>query len=148
MPDQAVISFYDVTDQREKELAYERLIQSSEMIAEDQVTTFECNLSQDEIEKVSGKLVGSLPHSSGLDAQAAEYGKFIHEDERAQVLEILNRVNLTKSFYRGVYTHDLEFRLIHEGEYRWYRLSVQVVKYADNDDLKAFVVVRDINEKK
>ncbi|MEA5019429.1 MAG: diguanylate cyclase [Gordonibacter sp.] len=148
VPDQAVISFYDVTDQREKELAYERLIQSSEMIAEDQVTTFECNLSQDEIEKVSGKLVGTLPRRSGLDAQAAEYGKFIHEDERAQVLEILNRVNLTKSFYRGVYTHDLEFRLMHEGAYRWYRLSVQVVKYVDNDDLKAFVVVRDINEKK
>lgn len=148
VPDQAVISFYDVTDQREKEIAYERLIQSSELLAEDQVTAFECNLTQDEIEKVSGNLVGSLPRSSGLDAQAAEYGKFVHEDERAQVLEILNRVNLTKSFYRGVYAHDLEFRLVHDGECRWLRLSVQVVKYADNDDLKAFVVVRDINEKK
>ena len=147
-PDQAVISFYDVTQQRERELAYERMRQEAAAVPQEQITTFSCNLTQNEVDESSGSLINDLASGQDFDAYTQAYSALTHPDDQPALRRLMNRASLTARFKNGVSSHTLEFRLHLGGAYRWLRLSVQVVKYADNDDLKAFVVIRDIDAQK
>lgn len=147
-PDQAIISFYDITQQREKELAYERLRQEAESVPQEQITTFSCNLTQNEVDKTAGLLINSLANGEGFDAYTMTYVALTHPEDQQALAQLMERSNLTARFKEGISSHTLEFRMKIAGAYRWLRLNVQVVEYADNNDLKAFVVIRDINAQK
>ena len=147
-PDQAVISFYDVTKQRENELAFQRLRQETSMVPQEQISTFACNLTRNEIDESTGSLINSLACEQSFDAYTEAYSQLTHPDDKEALCRLMNRENLIKQFGNGVFSHELEFRMRMSEKYRWLLLSVQVVKYADNDNLKAFVAIRDIDSRK
>ncbi|NCB33062.1 MAG: diguanylate cyclase [Erysipelotrichia bacterium] len=147
-PDQAVISFYDITQQREKELAYERLRQEAESVPSQQITTFACNLTRNVIDESAGHLINNLASDQNFDAYTETYSSLAHPDDRQALRQLMDCTGLTKQFQNGIFSHKLEFRMKFGENYRWLQLSIQVVKYADNDDLKAFVAVLDIDAKK
>lgn len=147
-PNQAVMSFYDITQQREKELAYERMRQEASAVPQKQITTFACNLTQNEIDESGGRLINDLASEQDFDAYTEAYALLTHPNEQQTLRQLMNRANLMEWFKNGASSHALEFRMRVDGDYRWLLLSVQVVKYVDNDDLKAFVVIRDIDAQK
>ena len=147
-PDQAVFSFYDITQQREKELAYERLRQEAESVPPQQITTFACNLTRNTIDESAGHLINDLASERDFDAYTEAYCALTHPDDQQALRRLMDRIGLTKRFQNGVFLHTLEFRMQIGDSYRWLQLSVQVVKYADNDDLKAFVAILDIDVQK
>ena len=147
-PDQTIISFYDITVQREKELAYERMLLEADSLPEKQVSTFECNLTHDEIDKTKGGLIPDLKNGLGFDAQTNEFLGKIHPDDWEGIKQLMNREYLIEQFKNGVSTFQIDYRMLLNGEYRWLELKVQVVKYNDNNEMKAFVIIRDIDQQK
>lgn len=147
-PDQAVISLYDVTQQREKELAYERLRQEAASVPAEQITTFACNLTRNEIDESAGRLINDLANEQDFDAYTKAYCALTHPDDRQALLRIMERSGLMERFKNGISSHTLEFRMRIGEDYRWLQLNVQIVKYTDNDDLKAFVAILDIDTQK
>ncbi len=147
-PDQTIISFYDVTIQREKELAYERMLLEADSLPSEQVSAFECNLTHDEIDKTSGQLIPGLKNGLGFDAQTNKFIGKIHKDDWEKIKQLMNREYLNQQFKNGVSAFQLEYRMLLNQKYRWLELKVQVVKYNDNDEMKAFVVIRDIDTQK
>lgn len=147
-PEQAVISFYDITEQREKELAYERIRMEAAAVPQERITTFECNLTQGGIERITGGLINTLVEGNDFDSRTEGYLHLTYPEDKQALRQLMNRASLMERFRSGVSSLSLEFRMMIDGRYQWLLLSIQVVKYADNDDLKAFVATRDIDEEK
>lgn len=146
--DQAIISFYDITEQREKELAYELLRMETESMPKEQITTFECNITQDKIDKINGNLIKDMTDSLGFDERTRVYLSQTHNSDKVQLAHLMNRNYLMGSFANGAYSHKLEFRMKINDVYHWLLLSIQIVEYNDNNDIKAYVAIRDIDTKK
>ncbi|MEG0751181.1 MAG: diguanylate cyclase [Oscillospiraceae bacterium] len=149
-PKHGIVSFYDITESREKELAYERIRQDILSIPQSEISAFECNLTRDTTEKIDGKLLGaSFDISASFDERTSEVLNQIHPDDRKKYSEIMHRERLLADFSEEIYSKSLEYRRKLDGSgYKWVRLTVQLVRYSDSNEIKAFVVVRDIDAKK
>ena len=148
-PQHGVVSFGDITQAREKELAYERFRQEREMLPKEQVATFDCNLTADTTEFMGGSLLDSNDIEMGFDQRTETRAKYIHPDDRARYSALMNREGLLMAFDHGISSFSLEYRrIIKDQDYHWVRNELQLVQYPDSQEIKAFVVVRDINAEK
>lgn len=148
-PVQAIASFSDVTEQREKEVIYRRWRQSLEERSPEEYTLFECNLTRDEPEIHEGTLLHFNYDAQSLDfdMRTLEYAqRFVGRDDQTAYLDLVNRDKLLANYFRGVRTASLVYREHDpEGRIRWIRLSVQMVEYPDSSDVKVYLYYRDID---
>ncbi|MDO4573270.1 MAG: GGDEF domain-containing protein, partial [Clostridia bacterium] len=146
-PSHAIISFYDNSDTREKEIAYQKWQSSLAALLAENAIYLEINLSQDRIEREEN--LG--PENAGRTGQRLSdyvaYGT-THitwpedvEDFRA----FFDRERLLGLYYAGRTMDQLEYRAIIGGQPQWFRADVQMVKYPYTDDVKAFVIYTNID---
>ncbi|MEG2174534.1 MAG: EAL domain-containing protein [Oscillospiraceae bacterium] len=151
-PIQAVVTFYDATEQREQAIAYEKWKQEIASMPSDKTAVLECNLSRDLIESESGELV-TLSRGlacASFDARTTAYAdQHVYEAECLAYRTLLNRKNLISAFHKNLRTHALDYRELRgDGSVHWMRLSVQLVLYPDSQDIKAYLIIRDIDVEK
>lgn len=151
-PRAAVISCFDCTQQRERELAYAKWQLELACMPKEKTALFEWNLTKDFSDGEEGELIPmfrDFPISS-FDARTEAYSStMVHEADRAAYQAMLKRERLIGAYYDNV-THDgMDYREIKEdGAYRWMNLSIQLVPYPDSEDVKAYVSIRDIDASK
>lgn len=150
-PVQLIVSYCDVTDKREKEIIYEKWKNELASMPANKAIVFECNLTRDITESVEGDYLRPLNEtaSARFDERTQIRSVMVDPDDRAAFLSLVNRKWLIGSFYDGKYTHSLEYRINRDGKgHRWVRMDIQLVQYPDIDDIKAYIVVNDIDEEK
>ena len=149
-PSTAIISYFDNTEQRERELAYSKWQQELDGIPYESAALYEWNLTKDLCDGQRGSLV--LPFDLERDSfnERSEYlaDGHVFEDDRAAFLAMMNREHLMAMYFSKVYQCSLDYRHIDGGEIRWRRISLQLVPYPDGEDIKAYVTVRDIDDEK
>ena len=149
---QAIVTFMNITEQREKELAYEKWRQTISELPQESMMLFEYNLTRDQYGRQEGglmpKISSKMPQSfNGRTSFTA--GKIIFPEDRQRYIEFVNRENLLSRYYSGEHEIQMEFRLIRsKGIYHWVNLSIQMVPYPDSSDIKAFLLYQDIDERK
>lgn len=144
-----IVSFFDNTQQREKDLAYQKWQQELLGIPASMRAVFECNLSIDSLDKADVALSGLDMQDiyPGFDERTARRAPSVHPQEREEFVSLLSRERLLSDYSRGIFSHELKYRAKNEhGEYRWLKLSMQLVKYPDSDEIKAYILVIDIDE--
>ena len=151
-PLQAIVSFMNITEQREKELAYEKWRQTISELPQESMMLFEYNLTQDQYGRQEGglmpKISSKMPKSFN-DRTSFTAGKIIFPEDRRRYTEFVNRENLLSRYYSGEHEIQMEFRLIRsKGIYHWVNLSIQMVPYPDSSDIKAFLLYQDIDKRK
>ncbi|MEG1560643.1 MAG: diguanylate cyclase [Clostridia bacterium] len=150
-PERAIIIGEDVTDIREKELAYQKWRQEVDSIPKEKLALFECNLTLDTLDKVEGNLLAlqmDMPYE-GFDARSIMRSENIHPEDRATYLRIANRKHLMSEYDAGHFFHELEYRtLTADNQYIWIHVSIQLVKYPNTNNIKAYMMVLDVDEKK
>lgn len=148
-PRHAIVSFRDITEERERELAYERFRQERQMLPKEQVSTFDCNLTRDTTEYIGGELLSGVDYELTFDQRTAGRVKFVHPEDREKYIALMDRERLLEGFSNGISSYSLEYRrIIGGGQYKWIRNELQLVQYPDSQEVKAFVVVRNIDEEK
>ncbi|MEF9921379.1 MAG: diguanylate cyclase [Anaerovoracaceae bacterium] len=148
-PQYGIISFYDISDTREKEMAYERIKQSYSNTPTEKISTFESNLTRDIIEKIEGDLLEKFDKTLSFNDYTLEQSKTVYFDDKQPLIELMNRERLLDDFENGINKHSFDYRSFQsEHSYRWVRLSVQLVRYPDSKDVKAFIITTDIDEEK
>lgn len=148
----AIISFTNVTRQREQEIVYENWRRSMDALPEDGYRLVECNLTLDMLEHEEGSFMDWLSENRpvGFNARTVEDTHlFVHEEDQEQYTSILNRESLLSQYYQGKYEVNAELRMRDGMDvFRWIEISVQMVPYPDSEDVKAFVLYKDIDARK
>ncbi|MDO4581557.1 MAG: sensor domain-containing diguanylate cyclase [Bacillota bacterium] len=152
-PLHAIVSFVDVTEMREKELAYEMWINSLRLMPAEQMMLVEYNITQDSCDNIMGMLFGIVdyPAGSGFNERNLYFGqKYVCPEDREQYVRMLNRERMLSAFYGGQRDEQFDFRAYREqGDgYRWVNLHVQMVQDPHSNDVKVFLLHTDIDESK
>lgn len=147
-PYRAVISFYENTEQREKELAYLRWNSRLNALMNEYAAYMEVNLSQDMIE-AEGRH-GAWEESSGGRCFSKALERMantgIFEEDRFSFRNFFHRERLMGHFLAGYKECTLEYRAMMEGSLQWYRAELQMVSDPATGDVKASITVSNVDE--
>lgn len=149
-PAYAVISFVDITEHREMELAYEKWKLEVAAMPIEQTSLFEWNLTSDSSEGTSGTLIDCFDNLTidTFNARTELYaGTKVHPEDRLRYIALLNRERLLESYRQGENRCGSDYRelLDDSGGYRWMHVAVQLVPYPDSGEIKAFLIIHDID---
>ncbi|MEG0661831.1 MAG: GGDEF domain-containing protein, partial [Anaerovoracaceae bacterium] len=152
-PIHGVISFYDVTKQREKEIAYTLWKQSISSLPREKTAIFEYNLSENLQESASGCLNGAELKQINMSfkERVLYWGQNVVCHEYVDLYSsFLNLERLLSDFHRGIREDSLEFKAFPEGaaECRWIKGSIKMAEYPDTGQVKGVLIYEDIHEEK
>jgi diguanylate cyclase (GGDEF)-like protein/PAS domain S-box-containing protein len=150
-PAQAIITFYDVTLQRQKELAFQRWQQSYNSIPKSASNYYEYNLTDDRFEHEEGGMLPSFPEDipwklRDIASYVAEH--YVYADDAENWLSFMSRDKLLERYTAGQHTDKTEFRRLKDGEPKWTSVSVQLIPDPYSSDVKGYFLLEDIDEQK
>jgi diguanylate cyclase (GGDEF)-like protein/PAS domain S-box-containing protein len=150
-PVQAIISFYDVTLQRQKELAFQRWQQSFNAIPKSAAMYYEYNLTSDVLENEEGEMLPPIPNGIPrklADVSACIASEHIYKEDAKSWLEFMNRDRLLERYADGLHTDKTEFRRIAGETTKWTSLGLQLIPDPFSSDVKGYFLLEDIDEQK
>ncbi|TCL41586.1 sensor domain-containing diguanylate cyclase [Harryflintia acetispora] len=151
-PASAILSYYDCTDLHEKEVAYRRWRQTYEEKVKDCISYYEFNLTDDICGRLEGQVATQIPEAlrasfSQITDYAAEH--FVHPEDRRKYEQALDRKALLRKHREGVHELCCEHRRYDErGLVRWALLEIQMIDDPFSDAVRAFVLIKSIDEEK
>lgn len=152
VPLRGIISYQDITDQYEKELAYQRWMVYMREQKTDCIGYYEYNLKYDLCNEIIGETTLTIPESfsstfSDTNNYIAEH--YIFEEDREMYLKFFNKNQLLYHYYHGNRSLKLEHRRLRpNGSVYWALGMVQIVCDPYTDTIKAFILIKDIDESK
>lgn len=151
-PVYAVVSFEDVTNQYRKELAYRRSRMKLKSLPKESTLYFECDLTASIIEYAQGAMLEAFPDCVGQNTTELVRqcnGRYTYLQDRDLAKEFLARQRLLAAFANGVSEDAIEFRTLYADDTpRWTRMSVEMVTDPFSKNIRAFVLIQDIDEEK
>ncbi len=150
-PVQAIISYYDITVQRQKELAFQRWQQSYNSIPKSATNYYEYNLTDDVFEREEGAMLPPVPEDIPRRlADMAEYiaNHHIFPDDINTWLEFMSRDRLLDRYSSNHNTEMTDFRRLHGQDPLWTTVSVQLIPDPYSSDVKAYFLLEDIDDQK
>lgn len=151
-PLQAVISFYDITAQREREIAFQKWKQSYAEMPVEGMVYYEFDLTRDVYIREAGKMLPALPaEARGTLAQAvdhlADHAVFPADDQSFRTF--FSRSRLLEAFEHGIRSDKMELRRTDEqGKSLWTLASVQLISDPYSHSVQSFLLLKDIDEQK
>ncbi len=151
-PQQCVISFHDITEERERELAYGLLRSSMSKLPRESTMVFEYNMTRDSEENASN--LRSISKEGWQDKTFNEIAeivseKYVHSEDAASFKTFMNKERLLTSFYGGKSEVTGEFRMKTDlRDFRWARATVRMGEYPRTKEVKAFIIFEDIDDAK
>lgn len=151
-PSQAVISLQNVSEQHAREVAYQRWEKTYESMPQNSTAYLEFDLTQDRLCLQKGRLLPKLPselHDSMENVLGHYLANFVHLEDRERIRAFTAREHLLTKYFRGVSLEKQEYRHKKEdGSYVWVRLSVQMLPDPYSCDVRASILLRDIDAQK
>ena len=143
----AVVSFFDNTEQREKELEYQRWNSRLNALMHEYTAYMEVNLSKDVIEAEGRhgqweETSGGRCFSEALERMA---GMGIFEEDRFNFRKFFHRERLLGQFLAGNMEGTLEYRTMMEGALQWYKAELQMVSDPFSGDVKASIMISNVD---
>ena len=152
-PKFAVISYSDVTERQEQQLLSKKWQQSLHDKNPADYTLFRCNISH--FSATDTQQGGLLSINMNLEKQTfnqgtAEYaGRFVYEPDRTAYIALLNSDTLLAGYYRNNRYWTMEYReIVSAQEFRWLKLTVELVEYPNSSDVEAYLMYENIDQEK
>lgn len=151
-PVRAIISYEDITDLQEKELAYKKWQNYFQSQQEKSIAYYEYNLTKDYFEIMEGELAESYEDEGchtfvEIINYAIEHHVF--EDDKETYLNIFSRQRLLSQFYVGEREYRFEHRRIGKnGKLFWALAIIQLISDPYTNDIMASILIEDINDEK
>ena len=137
----------DVTQQHRHELAYRRMIQAMENGNADQLLLLECDLTEDRLDKMGGRLLQADQYEgesySGFARQMLETR--FEAEERVSAEQYFSVYNLTAMFQQGERQLESQWRLrFQDGTAHWLNAQITLMEDPYDSHLKAFIHMTDV----
>ncbi len=152
-PSTAVISFADVTDSIERDMAYRKWKQSLLDRTPESYSFYHCNISKDTVISASEGLLIPIEIKTdalSLSERTAKYaGHCVYGEDRNQFLSVMSRGTLLLRYNKGRRSDALEYReMLPDGGVRWVRVTLDLSESPTSADIEAYVMFEDIDEVK
>lgn len=150
-PLHSIISCYELTGMREREAAYEKWRQTYRDLVQDACTYYEVNLTCDTLLNEWGGLLPRLPRDlSDAMTEAMDYvaRTALAPEDRDAFLRMVNREHLLGLYAQDVRRETFECRRVQGSVLLWTRAGVQMLSDPYSSDVRAFVLLLDIEEEK
>lgn len=151
-PIRSIISYQDITDEYEKELAYQRWMEYMNEQKRNCIGYYEYNIKFDLFEEIIGELQAKLPdYASNTFSEIMGFvaEQFIYDEDKEMYLKFFNKDQLLHHYYKGNRSLHMEHRRIRsDGSIFWALGTVQIVCDPYTDSIKAFILIKDIDDTK
>ncbi len=151
-PLQAVISFFDVSEQREKELAYQKWKQSYAEMAPTGMNYYEYNLTRDTLDSETGRMLPTLPEGARRSlSQMVNYltERYVSPLDEQRFRAFFQRNRLLEAYGHGIRSDRLEFRRLDAADHPlWTVATVQLIADPYSSDVQAFLLLKDVDAQK
>ncbi|MDD4311967.1 MAG: diguanylate cyclase [Eubacteriales bacterium] len=152
VPTQAVISLQNVTEQHAREVAYRRWEKTYESLPQQNTAFLEFDLTQGRLEAQKGTLLSPLPEqlSGSMESAMRHFlSVYVHPEDRERIRPFTAREHLLTEYFRGARLEKQEYRHLKEnGKYVWVRLSVQMLPDPYSSNVRASILLRDVDVQK
>ncbi len=150
-PQTAVLSLLDITNDHEKELAFERYRQAvGNDRGRDDVIFFDTDLTADCVETVGGKLPEfAFPEAGGRHDQTVRAGMtFLPDKYHEDLWTYFSRERLLASFAEGKreLTHDWSIDM--DNKTLCYHTEIQMIEDPFSGHIRAYTTLRDVTDEK
>lgn len=151
-PMHAVISCSDITEQRERELAYQKWKQSYAALPATGMNYYEYNLTRDAFTGEAGKMLPPLPQEfkrtlGVMVDHLADHYVLPADDQKFRAF--IQRDRLLSAFSHGVHSETLEFRRMGaDAQPLWTQATVQLIADPYSSDVQVFLLFTDQDEQK
>lgn len=150
-PARAIISCEDVTEQREKELTYQKWSQYFKTQEGKTIGYYEYNLTQNIVEEGAGDKPPDYLKTLKKYTQTVDYiaSHFVYEEDRERFYDFFNREKLLTRYYDGQRGGNLDYlRKREDGSLYWVRATAQLIGDPYNSDVRLFMMTLDIDHEK
>lgn len=150
-PDHSVITCHELPGMREREAAYEECRRYYQELDGGSCVYYEANLTRGVVLGEDGALLpripGGLPAAvSAVTDQVAR--AWISPKDRAAFCKLLDPARLLRCYAQELRREAIECRRLDNGRALWTRVSVQMIADPYSDDVRAFILLADIEEEK
>lgn len=149
-PERAIISYYDNTLQREKEITYGMWKSEMEDILAASLCYMEVTLESDTVERVCGlETARNTAREAGYSYSAyirSNAEKFVLPQDRERYLRFYDRERLMELCAGGIFSDRLDFRSRLTGEGKWLHCDLRMNHSPTLDSIKVVAMLTDINE--
>lgn len=145
---QAIVSYNDVTELREKEAAFEQYKQSFSRMKKNAYRAYEFDLSADRCDKSYGIEMNCAIDSENVTISelAESIAQNIFPEDKANFMDFFRRDRMIAGFYQGNREFLMEFRTKNpDGTTAWVRAVIHLVRYSDNDEIKMYCIFYAVN---
>ncbi len=151
-PSQAIVISMDITEQREKEAVYKKWQQSLQQKPKESYTLIRWNISKESMwDEPEGSLL-----SVDEEIKSATFNEFMFkyslksvlQEDRESYLAFADSDVMLANYHRGKRIESLVYREARGGDYRWLRLTVELVEYPNSSDVAAYLMYEDIDSVK
>jgi diguanylate cyclase (GGDEF)-like protein/PAS domain S-box-containing protein len=151
-PTQAVITLQNISEQHAREVAYQRWEKTYEAMPQGNTAFLEFDLTQNRLDAQKGMLLPMLPEKlrSSMASVLRHYlMHYVHPEDRERIRLFTAREHLLTEYFRGARLEKQEYRHRKEdGSYVWVRLSIQMLPDPYSCDVRASILLRDIDVQK
>lgn len=152
IPAQAVISLENVTEQHAREVAYQRWEKTYESMPQSNTAYLEFDLTQNRLDVQKGTLLLPVPehlHQSMEGVLRHYIANYVHADDRDRIRAYTARERLLTEYFRSARLEKQDYRHLKEdGRYVWVRLSIQMLPDPYSSNVRASMLLRDIDTQK
>ncbi len=151
-PGQAVISLQNVTQQHAREIAYQRWEKTYAAMPQGSTAYLEFDLTQSRLDVQKGALLPPIAErfrDSMEEAMRYFLQHYVHAEDRERIRAFAAREYLLTAYFRGARLEKQEYR--HRGEdgkYAWVRMSIQMLPDPYSCNVRASILLRDIDAQK
>ncbi|MEG1923971.1 MAG: diguanylate cyclase [Clostridia bacterium] len=139
----------DVTELREKEIAYLKWKELSDNGMFYNSMIIEYNITKDFCENVKGDLINLLKSKEAKFDEASKLlSQTIYKEDRAMYLQTMNRANLIEQCQKGESEFNFDFRKYFGNDTKWINVKMQTIQHPYGNDLLAYIIITDVSNKK
>jgi diguanylate cyclase (GGDEF)-like protein len=151
-PLQAVVSFLDISEQHQRELAYQKWKQRYAGMSAGSMSLYECNLTRDTPVGEAGGMLAPLPEGAKRTLRLAVNHlaeKIALPDDSRRFRAFLDRDRLLEAFAHGIRNDDLEFKRVDaDHRERWTVASIQLIADPYSGNVQFSLLLQDEDEAK
>lgn len=150
-PQKAIISCEDITEQREKELSYQKWAQYFKSQEGKTIGFYEYNLTKDLFDEETGDVPPDYLQPLKKYTETVEYiaRHFVHEDHKENFYKFFNRESLLARYYDGQTRGTLDYlRKRSDGSLYWVRAITLLLEDPYSDDIRLFMMTQDVDREK
>lgn len=151
-PKYTVVSLENITEQREKRIAYEKWTQYNKAQLKGAHIYYECNITKNRIDHIGGPLAQDIP--SGVRGCYDETFRYIlknlvYPEDLVAYRDFFSRIAMCRRFEEGKSQLELEYRRLGKDKKPfWAKAVVQLLSEPYTGDIKAFFILKNIDEEK